>query len=344
MALDRLVPTSSTPGAVTGDDYMDEVAEEVTGLWNRSVCSLTSIAGTADAITAVLAPALTAGLVDGMAFWLTPAANNTGAATIAINGAPAVDIVDVDGNPLTAGAIVTGRKFLLVADGGDLRVILGSGGSGDGGYRYNVVVFNSSGTWTKQDGLVKARIRVRGAGGGGGGKASFASSPSTWIGGGGGGGGEAIAEKVAADLASNETVTVGTGGTAGGTSAGNVGGTGGSSSFGTHAVATGGGGGTVNNNDTPAGGAQGVGTTGDQKLLGTRGKPGGVAPTVAAETGNGGGSPTGGSGTLAPTGNGTVAGGANTGCGGAGGRHDTAGTAQVGGVGGSGWVIVEEFY
>lgn len=133
MAEDRLVPTSATPGAVSGDDYMDAVAEEISGLWNRSICELKDIGGTGNAITASLDPALVSGLVDGMAFWLTPAANNTGATTIAINGASAVSIVDLDGNALSGDALVAGRKYLVVADSGSLRIVSGGGNTQNSG-------------------------------------------------------------------------------------------------------------------------------------------------------------------------------------------------------------------
>ena len=52
MALDRLTPSSTTPGAVDGDDYMDQVLEELTGLWNRATITLTAVSGT-NTITAI---------------------------------------------------------------------------------------------------------------------------------------------------------------------------------------------------------------------------------------------------------------------------------------------------
>jgi len=345
MALDRLVPTSSTPGAVTGDDYMDAVQEEFTGLWNRSICSLSNVAGTGDAITADLVPALTGSLVDGMAFWLTPTNDNTGAATIAINGASAIPIKDAAGDALTAAALTAGQTYLLKSDGTNLRIASASGSSVGSGYRVVVKEYLSGATWTKPAGLVKIRVRVRAGGGGSGGKNS---DSGTRCGGGGGGGGEAIKEVVAASLASPETVTVGAGGTAGGTGSADVGGTGGTSSFGSHCVATGGLGGrtasTASASDGYPGGAGGAGTTGDVLLKGQKGATGGSPAAAAEMLGVGGGSPTGGFGPDARTtaGNGVDAP-ANSGAGASGGRNTTT-TTSTGGVGGSGYVIVEEFF
>jgi hypothetical protein len=114
MTVSRVLPGSSDSTA--GSAYTDRVKEEVSALWDRSVCTLTSIGGTANAITAILAPALSAGLVEGMGFWLTPAVDTTGAATIAINGGSAVSIVDAAGAALPAGALKSGRRYLLVYD------------------------------------------------------------------------------------------------------------------------------------------------------------------------------------------------------------------------------------
>jgi len=346
MALDRLVPTSSTPGAVTGDDYMDAVQEEFTGLWNRSVCLLTSIGGTANAITATLAPALTGSVTAGMAFWLTPTNDNTGAATIAINGGSTIPIKDAAGNALTASDLTTGQVYLLISDGTNLRIASSSGGGTVGsGYRVIVKEYLSGATWTKPTGLVKIRVRVRGGGGGSGGKNSDSGSR---YGSGGGGGGEAIKEVLAASLSGTETVSVGAGGTAAGSGGTDVGGTGGTSSFGSHCVATGGIGGVTASNSTSTtgfrGGYGGAGTTGDVLLKGQRGRYGGSPAGATGEEGEGGASPTGGAGPDArtTTGNGVSAL-ANSGAGATGGYNTSTSTA-TGGVGGSGYVIVEEFF
>src|SRR5580765_5152991 len=85
MAADRLLPVSTTPGAITGDDYMDAVQEEVTGLWNTARVQATNVAGT-NAITFDYNPPLTAGILDGMSVLVRPIDDNTGAVTF--NGDP----------------------------------------------------------------------------------------------------------------------------------------------------------------------------------------------------------------------------------------------------------------
>jgi hypothetical protein len=125
MAVDRLLPVSTTPGAITGDSYMDAVQEEVTGLWNTgTVLTLSAVSGT-NTITATLTPALTAGLADGMNFILRAAATNTSTVTLSINGGGAVAVVDGEGTALTAGAIRSGGHYLLNYNSGSthLRIV-----------------------------------------------------------------------------------------------------------------------------------------------------------------------------------------------------------------------------
>jgi hypothetical protein len=110
MALDRLVPLSTTVGAVAGDTYMDAVGEEITGLWDRSVITLSAVSGT-DTITATVTPALTAGLLHGMFFLLKPVATNTTAVTL--NGTA---VRDGENTALTAGALRVGGSYLLKYD------------------------------------------------------------------------------------------------------------------------------------------------------------------------------------------------------------------------------------
>jgi hypothetical protein len=115
MAVDRLLPVSTTPGAVDGDAYMDAVQEEVGSLWDKAVITLSAVAGT-NTITATCAPAFTAGLVNGMMFILKPAATNTSTVTLNVNGGGAIAVVDAEGTALTAGALRINANYLLKYD------------------------------------------------------------------------------------------------------------------------------------------------------------------------------------------------------------------------------------
>ena len=73
-----------------------------------------SVSGT-NTITGSLTPAITS-YVDGMIVTFEPAAANTGAATIAINGLSASSIVKADGDALAAGDLALGVVAVLVRD------------------------------------------------------------------------------------------------------------------------------------------------------------------------------------------------------------------------------------
>lgn len=138
-----------------------------------------------------------------------------------------------------------------------------------------VVVFTSSGTWTKDAGL--KYIIVEGVGGGGGNDTDGED--------GGGGGGYFRKLILAAALGATETVTIGAGGNAAGTPT-----NGGNTSFGAHAAGNGG----------VAGGAGGTATGGDINITGQDSESGssgtggnyalgGSTPLGLGGTGNGGG-------------------------------------------------------
>lgn len=127
MTLKRTTPTTSShPSGVGEATYAGLVNTEVGEIGKRIICELGSVAGTATAITAsvVGADALTA-LAAPMAFWFTPASNANSAATIAIDGLAAVDLVDADGNALGQGGLVASRRYLLTFDGTKMRLLAG---------------------------------------------------------------------------------------------------------------------------------------------------------------------------------------------------------------------------
>lgn len=113
MAADRLIGNSGTAGAIPGDTEMDDIAGEITGLWNGSIIKVTSPAGT-NIYTGTITPALTAGLVDGMRFELV-IPNTSTSGTCSFNGNP---IVRRDGSALNPGDLRATDDLLLSWDSG----------------------------------------------------------------------------------------------------------------------------------------------------------------------------------------------------------------------------------
>lgn len=261
MALDRLTPTSSTPDEVTGDNYMDAVQEELTGLWDKSALPLSNVAGTADAITADCTPALTGALVDGMTFWFTPALTNTNTSvTMAIGGTTPVPIVDSQGDAPAIGALQAGltRKLLFVGADNELRAI----GTAESTKVLSYQAFTASGTWNKPASAPAGSwVRIEVWAGGGGGHTA----------GGGGGGAYNVIIKQLSDLGATETVTIGAGGVGGGSAT-----AGGTTSFGSHISAYGG---AAASNGGGGGGAMSAGS-GD-----TGGAPGGGFSYTGSDSG-----------------------------------------------------------
>lgn len=190
------------------------------------------------------------------------------------------------------------------------------------------IIYTASGTWTKPTGLRYINVEVVGGGGGGGGTTTNQESS-----GGGGAGGYSRKYIPVGSLGATETVTIGASG-GGGSSGGGTGSTGGTSSFGAHCSATGGVGGTQNS----SGGDGGSGSGGD---LNTSGGGGGGGLNTNAVSGIGGTSFFGGGGKgLSSSGNGQNADAYGAGGGGA----KSSGSAQSGGDGKAGAIIVTEFY
>ena len=224
----------------------------------------------------------------------------------------------------------------------------------NGGYLYaGTRYYTSSGTFDKADpletgdiGLRAIRVRVVGGGGGGGGSV-VPSAGRCAIGGSGGGGGYAEAFVLASSLDASETVTRGAAGSAGATSG--AGGAGGTSSFGAHASATGGAAGKAGVNSAPifaiSGVAGGSGTVGD--YLGTGGASASVLMLRSDFVTN---SPSGGSvlsggmpATVETATNAAGSAGTGFGVGGTGGATVAGSTAQTGGAGSTGILIVDCF-
>lgn len=120
MSVDRKIPAPSTGSSTVSDaaSWADSVQEEVGGLWDRSHCQLSNVAGT-NVLTATCTPTVTA-LVAGMRFSIVPANDNTGAATLAIDGLAAVDILSRTGSALVGGELNASERHWLEYNGSAL--------------------------------------------------------------------------------------------------------------------------------------------------------------------------------------------------------------------------------
>ena len=292
-------------------------------LFDAAQFPLTAIGGTANAVTASLAPALDGdGLLDGMTFTLTWGAANTGGVTLAINGGSPVPVLGPNGLALPAASVGDGLRSQITYIGGDFVMLsptLLSGGVG--GVRYSFT-FTASGTWTKPTDLPDATpVTIQLWAGGGGGSST----------GGGGGGGFATRIIRAEDLGATVTVTIGAGGAANAV--------GGNSTFGAALTAYGGGaagsavggggGGEVTAGAGTAGGLVGGGTGG------ANGQAGFPAGTIFGG-GGGKGQGTNAGGAAVYGGGGGGSSGGLSAYGGNGGLGSAAGTAPAGGGGQSG--------
>lgn len=125
MAALRKTPTSTNGGSDVGTTYAQAVDTEIEALWTCAPIFLTTIGGTANAITASSDSALVgaiAAYARPMSFWLTPATTSTSSVKINIDGIGLVDVFDKDGNGLAAGALVAGRQHLITWYGTAFRL------------------------------------------------------------------------------------------------------------------------------------------------------------------------------------------------------------------------------
>lgn len=310
------------PDAGTVEGFGNEYARHVKTLYDASVLPLTGTAGTADAVTATLAPVFDAeGLKERMKFTIVWAAANTGPVTLSINGGAAKAVVDNGGNALAAASLSAGLVSQLEYVGGAFVIHAPLVAAGGGGAAYNWK-FTASGTWTKPSGLDPDRLVTVYAWGGGG-------SGAKGAGGNGGGGGAGSRFRFFSfrlgDLPDSVAVGIGAGGTA--VSASNTNGNGGgATSFGTLLTVPGGNPGLASGGPGGGGGGEFDGGGGGAGVAAGSGSPGKNASYGA---GGGGGSgvsnvPEGGTSEFAGAG----------GTGGDGTPEATSGTAPGGGGGG----------
>ena len=222
----------------------------------------------------------------------------------------------------------------------------------------NVRTFTASGTYTPTAGTKKIRVRIVGGGGAGGGAAASTSSGTLAAGHGGSAGTYGETGLIDASSLSSVAVTVGSAGTS---SAGGNGTSGGASSFGTFISAPGGTGGNYGASGTATFSlvydlAQTADCSGSSVLLNVPGEggwgqmsfatgtAGGTTTTSSAKGGRGGNSVLGGGG-YALTNNSVPGSGTGYGAGGAGAAttYINGTSAVAGGAGSSGIVIIEEY-
>lgn len=303
--------------------------------------------GTADAITATYAPAVTA-LTNGMSLYVrASSANATTTPTFKADGMAAKTIVKGNGLALAPGDIAGGGHWIELQYDLTLDkwVLLNpANGVAASGRLLNIKVFTGSGTYTPTPRTTSIIVEGVGGGGGGGGSAATGSSNiSLGVGGSSGSYGKAR-------FTSGFSGAVVTIGAAGNGSSGGSGGNGGTSSFGALMSCPGGLGGAAGGvaantavligNTTPPGSAP-VGAN----LYGMRGNAGSYT------TSNGQGTLNGGSGGSSPLGAGGAAvssmsnGNSATGYGAAGGGSASgqSDVARAGGNGAPGVVIVYEY-
>lgn len=282
---------ASTPplpgGGPTG--LMKQYSERFKTLFDASALPLTSIGGTADAVTATLDPALDgSGLVDGMMFHITWTATNTAGVTLALNGGSAVPVVDAAGSALSAGALVSGLRSLLEYVGGSFRVLSPLANALSGGAGPYAVTITASTTWNKPPGYADdALVILEAIGGGKGGGRNQTGNTGT----GGIGGSYRRREMRYADVPSSVSITIGNGG-AGATGIAN-GANGGNTTIGTLLTGPGGGVSGISGGPLWDGGGSGgdamMGAASGGSTVGGTGNSGGTS-IFAGNGGNSGGS------------------------------------------------------
>lgn len=301
----------ATPAISRGKKYNDYAADSV---------------GT-DSYAITITPAITA-YAAGQEFTFKAGTANTGACTLNVSGLGAKDIKKNYNEDLATGDIVANQIVKVVYDGTNMQMV--SKSSFITPVIRTYLNAASPATWTKPAGLKYVIVEVQ-AGGGGGGSADTNRNAGS----GGAGGGYSRKLIPVASLGTTETVTIGAGGaadTAGGTS-----------SFGSHASATGGGGGAESGGiSTP-----GVGSGGDINLYGGAGhRPMSESTSSSSykHQGIGGGSFFGNVTPQAADGGGDTAGTAGYIYGSGGGGASSSGGSNAGGAGAAGIVIVTEYY
>lgn len=120
-------PTTTTnPGGIAGAPYATQIDADLAALWKRVPRRLTVTGTNVLTATTPVGDLAISALVEGMRLVFTPVANNTGAMTIAVDGLPAVALVNSQGTALNAGQVRSGEPCEAVIDAtGKARVVVG---------------------------------------------------------------------------------------------------------------------------------------------------------------------------------------------------------------------------
>lgn len=269
----------AAPAEVLAAAVADKVVSPATiapavqsGLWSYAAAG-----GTANALTAVLDPPMSAYSAGLMLRVRTGAAANTGPMTLDAGAGPAA-IKRRDGAALGADDVPAASILELVYDGTAWRLmaLVKSDVVGASSIVGRTIFYTSPGShvFTTPPGVTSVEVEVWGAGGAGGASSDGSGSglPAGTAGAGGGGGGYAY--KRIFGLTEGDIIPVIVG--AGGVGTAGTGGAGGSSSFGPHCTAHGGGGGYSGLNAYSSGGEGGGASGGDINLPGAKGGTGGL--------------------------------------------------------------------
>ncbi len=150
----QTVPTADLPmGTQKHTNVGDATARNhyaaVGQLQDWDFSAVGSVSGT-NTITGSLSPAITS-YSAGMCVILTPANDNTGATTLALNGLTALDILKEDGDAVAAGDLKQNVPAFLVLDGGsDDWFLINPQNITDGQLSSNVPLLDASLQWTNQ--------------------------------------------------------------------------------------------------------------------------------------------------------------------------------------------------
>ncbi|NTI92292.1 hypothetical protein G6L78_01470 [Agrobacterium rhizogenes] len=335
----ELVALILAAGLTPGDGDLSQVARAIqTGKINFAVAG-----GTANALTATLAPAPTELTIGMRIFLKIPFVNTSATPTLNVNGLGAATIIGNDGSTLPDRAYVTDMVAEFEWDGAHWRLL---------DYTSlqtpprNITPYTVAGTYTfiVPAGVYKIYPTVVGGGGGAGGQGT-GSSGSPYPAGGGGAGGTS-AGWINVTPGQVITVIVGAGGVGGAAAPsggsgvyGSNGANGGTSSVSGGPSATGGSGGGATAAGSSGGGG-GVGSGGQINQYGGNGTDGGGGAGTQLYGGNGGSSSMGGGGRSSTSVN-SIQNGTAPGSGGGATYFNGWGPTRSGGNGADGIVILQ---